>query len=68
MAKEDWITTRKAAEISGYHPDYVRKLLQSGRIDGKKFGVVWQVDRESLEAYLDAIEQRGEKRGPKKPS
>ena len=66
MSNEDWITTNEAAEISGYHQDYVRKLLQSGKIDGKKFGVVWQVRRESLEAYLSEIEKRGDKRGPKK--
>ena len=49
---EDWITTTEAAEISGYHPEHVRRLIRQGRIVGKKFGFVWQVSSASLLEYL----------------
>jgi excisionase family DNA binding protein len=65
MAQEDWITTREAAEISGYHQKYIPYLINSGKINARKFGDVWQIDRASLLAYLRKIEKSGAKRGPK---
>ena len=64
MAQE-WITSTEAAKISGYHPDYIRKLLQNGKIVGQKFGTVWQIDRASLEGYLARMKVKGQRRGPK---
>lgn len=61
----DWITTSDAAEISGYHPDHIRRVIRSGMIEAQKFGFVWQVSRKSLLAYLEKMEKRGDKRGPK---
>jgi excisionase family DNA binding protein len=63
---DNWITTSQACELSGYHPDYVRKLLQSGRINGRKWGNSWMVDRSSLVAYLERVESKGGRRGPKR--
>jgi excisionase family DNA binding protein len=65
LMAEDWITTRKAGEISGYHPDTVRELVRDGKIKGKKFGEVWQVSHNSLLAYMREQAKRGERRGPK---
>lgn len=62
----EWITTNEAAEISGYHPDYVRKLVQAGKIKAQKFGETWMVSRQSLLAYLRQVELLGERRGAKK--
>ena len=62
---EDWITTNEAAEISGYHPEYVRQLLKQKRVEGKKFGHVWQISRVSLRDYLVNMKKKGERRGPK---
>lgn len=63
--QEEWLTTSDAAEKSGYHPEYVRELIRNGKIEGRKFGIVWQVNRQSLLAYLESMEQKGERRGPK---
>lgn len=60
-----WIATTEAAHISSYHPDYVRKLLQTGKVNGRKFGPTWQVDRQSLLAYLEQVNAQGDRRGPK---
>ncbi len=61
-----WLTTTEAAELSGYHPYYLRELMRQGKITGKKFGVVWQISKESLLKYIKAAEESDDKRrGPK---
>ena len=63
----DWITTTEAAELSGYHPDHIRRLIRAGEVKAQKFGEVWQVDHGSLIAYIRAAEKSGDKRrGAKK--
>ncbi|MBP8056837.1 MAG: helix-turn-helix domain-containing protein [Chloroflexi bacterium] len=59
---EDWITTQDAAELSGYHPDHLRRLIRAGEIRGRKWGSAWQVSRESLLVYMDAAAKAGDKR------
>lgn len=61
----DWITTKEAAELTGYTPKHVRRLVEAGRILGQRFGDVWQVSRSSLLSYQRKAEKLGEKRGPK---
>lgn len=62
----DWVSVAEAAELSGYEPDYIRKLVRAGKIKARKVVTVWTVDRQSLLTYLDVVKRRGEKRGPKK--
>lgn len=62
---DDWITTREAVKLSGYHPVHLRMLIRNGRIKGRKYFVVWQVSRSSLLTYLGEQEKRGERRGRK---
>jgi excisionase family DNA binding protein len=66
MAQDDWITTTEAAEISGYHVEYVRKLIKSDKVKGRKvWGREWQVSRSSLLAHIAKAGKLGAKRGPK---
>jgi excisionase family DNA binding protein len=60
-----WITTAEAAEISGYHPDHIRRLTRAGEIEAQKFGFVWQVSSKSLLDYMNKMDKKGGKRGPK---
>jgi len=63
---EDWITTAEATKLSSYSADYLRELIRAGKIEGRKFGIVWQVSKQSLLAYLKAAKQSGDNRwGPK---
>jgi excisionase family DNA binding protein len=63
---EDWMTTAEAAEVSGYHPVYLRELIRDGKIHGRKWGAAWQVSRESLLIYLrEATSDKDKRRGPK---
>lgn len=62
---EDWITTREAVQISGYHLDHIRRLIRSGSVKGRKVVIVWLVNRASLMSYLQKQEKQGERRGRK---
>ena len=59
---EKWLTVQEAAELSGYHPDYVRQLIRAGKVSAKKFSIVWMVDRASLQSYI-----RDQKETPQDP-
>lgn len=66
MNGDDWITTQEAAELSGYHVNYLRKLIRRGDIRGRKVSIVWLVDRPSLLEYMAQAEKSDDKRrGPK---
>ena len=60
-----WITTSEAAKISNYHPETIRELVREGKVEGQKFGPVWQVSKQSLLEYLSNAEKLGKRRGPK---
>jgi len=61
----EWITTKQASELSGYHPDYIRKLIRGGHIQARKWLRDWQVNKKSLMMYLKQMDDLGERRGPK---
>ncbi len=52
---EDWLTTAEAVSLSGYYLGHLRLPVHKGKIDGRKFGPVWQVSRKSLLHYIRAI-------------
>ena len=58
----EWITVEEAAQQSGYHPEYVRRLARQGRIGASKKGRDWWVDRDVLRAYLEAMIALGSRR------
>ncbi len=62
---EEWLTVREAAELSGYNPESITRLIRDGKIQARKVSIVWLVDRESLLAYLGKVQTLGEKRGRK---
>ena len=61
----EWITTKEAAELSGYHMKHIRRLILAGKVKGRKVSIVWLVDRASLLSYVRKAEKLGAKRGPK---
>lgn len=60
---EDWISVQEAAQIANFHVEYVRRLIRSGTIEGRKIIIVWQVSRSSLMEYLERQAARGERTG-----
>ena len=55
----DYVTADEAAEIAGYHVNYIRRLMRAHKIKGRKAGLVWLIERESLHQYLARIEALG---------
>jgi hypothetical protein len=39
MNDEDWITTQQAAELSGYHVNYLRWLIRDKRVQARKVSI-----------------------------
>ena len=58
---EDWITVTEAAEISGYHPEHIRRVIREGKIDARKFSIVWQISKSSLLDYISDQKKDAEK-------
>ena len=65
VANNDWLTVREAVKLSGYNAEYITRLIREGKIKALKFSIVWQVNRESLLAYLGKLQSMGGKRGRK---
>ena len=66
MTKQaDLLTVSEAAKLSGYHPERIRELIRDNKIAAYKFSIVWQVDHQSLLAYLAKMQSIGKKRGRK---
>ena len=58
---EDLITTAEAAEYSGFHVEYIRRLIRNDHIRARKWGREWMVDRKSLLVYLEMDRRPGPK-------
>ena len=63
----EWLSVSEAAEVSGYNPEYIRRLIRSGEIEARKFSIVWQVRRESLTSYIKSAQKKDDKRYTPKP-
>jgi len=62
---DEWITVSHAAQISGYNEEHITRLCRQGKIEAKKYSIVWQVNHDSLLRYIAKVEKLGDKRGPK---
>jgi excisionase family DNA binding protein len=62
---DEWLTTREAAELTGYHPLHIRRLIHAGRVKAIKKGRDWLVSKTGLLNYMDQVRDLGDKRGPK---
>lgn len=48
---KDYISAPRAAEITGYHQDYVGQLARSGKILSRRIGNRWYVERAGIGAH-----------------
>jgi len=46
--KSSYVTSAEAAEIMGFSPDHVRKLIIRGKLKGEKFGRNWIIHKKEL--------------------
>ena len=63
-----WISVSDAADLSGYHPEHIRRLIREGKIDARKFGPLWQVSYSSLMDYQELAENSDDRRRGPKPN
>jgi excisionase family DNA binding protein len=64
----DWpsYSIKEAAEVSGYHPEHLRRLIREGKIEAVKVGQAYLIRVESLEKYLREMQDLEDGRaGPK---
>ena len=63
---DQWLTVQEAADLTGYHAEYLRTLTREGKITARKFGPVWAINKSSLLAYWNNAEKSADRRhGPK---
>ena len=55
----EYISSKRASEVTGYAQDYIGQLARGGYIDAKRIGGLWHVSLRSLEEYgKNASEKR----------
>ena len=60
------ITVQAAAEATGYNIQYLRRMLRSGALKGVKIGQMWLIDIDTLNTYLECVENSSDRRcGPR---
>ena len=59
----DLITVSEAAARTGYTPRHITRLLQQGKIAGRKFGPVWLTTVSAIEVYRRSDPKPGPKPG-----
>jgi excisionase family DNA binding protein len=63
---EDWITVQEASDLSGYNPQYIRRLVRKKRIKSEKWVRDWMLSKASLLAYLrEAQKSTDSRKGPR---
>lgn len=64
MARE--LTTKEAADMTGYTVDYVQDLAREGKVKARKIATVWLIDRKSLLSHVKDARAQGDKPGRKR--
>ena len=61
----NYITVNAAAELTGYNPQYLRRLLHFGKLNAVKVGQVWLIELVALTAYVQGVQSAQDRRfGP----
>ena len=55
----EWITTKEAAELTGYTTAYFRQLIGRGRLHGRKLGRDWLLNKAEVLAYAEEMKRLG---------
>ena len=65
LVVERHITVSAAAAVTGYNPQYLRRLLRKNRLKGKRLGQQWLIDLDAFNVYLAwSLESDDQRRGP----
>ncbi|PIR82430.1 hypothetical protein COU20_02225 [Candidatus Kaiserbacteria bacterium CG10_big_fil_rev_8_21_14_0_10_59_10] len=47
----EYISSRRAAQLTGYAQDYIGQLARAGKIDARRIGGLWYVGKDSIEKH-----------------
>lgn len=53
---EQFVSSKRASELSGYKQDYIGQLSRGGQINARRVGGLWYVSSDSLTKYLERAE------------
>ena len=53
------ISLPEAAELYGFHPEYLGKLARKGRLKAQKIGTSWVTTPQNVEDYISSRQKRG---------
>lgn len=56
---EGWLSTKEAAELTGYSEAYIRRLARRARLEARKVATDWLINRKSLLAYKQSMDRLG---------
>jgi len=59
LVGSEWVNTTEGAELTGLSVDYVRRLARANRIEARKVGRDWLIERASLLAFKTAMDRLG---------
>jgi excisionase family DNA binding protein len=60
------VTAQAASSLTGYNIQYIRRLINMGRLQAIRVGRSWLITLESLEDYLNVVVPAGDGRfGPR---
>ena len=63
------VTAEKAAELTGYNIQHIRRLACAGKLEAIHVGRSWLIKIQSVEAYLsEAITEDDARFGPRAPA
>lgn len=57
--KDRLISLSEAAELYGFHPNYLAELARKGRLDAQKIGNSWVTTPAYIENYIRSRQNRG---------
>ena len=67
VAGKEYVSSKRASELSGYAQDYIGQLARNAQIDAQRIGGLWYVDMDSLlghkkkaDEYVPQIPERGQ--------
>jgi len=55
----EWITTKEAAELTGYTQSNIRKAISRGLLDAQKIGRDWLLRKQDVLEYADKMKRLG---------
>ncbi len=56
-----WISSQEASDLSGYHPEQIRRLVRQGKIKAERKGAMFWIDRAAFLRFLQETHKTGSK-------